>query len=268
MVISDFNTSFHHEGGLRRRRYFELFFLIWPILSACKKSAPSGPPFTLFWLFVLISPSFYLWKSFQKKLAQNLGHSGVKYIIFWLWGLKWARNKSLLLGTFPIFQNLLTTLTNSAMAAFSTLRGFGWCFSMCFPKFWLDVYILSQSLQSNFPMSILWVRLCCVRYLFCVNVFPHVSQLNIITAGFLIFTMSPPQFNWCFCKQSFRVYTFSHFSHSNLLSMWVFMCLASLPFATPLTFNWKWLRWEMIAPPWPWTWTKCLDLCQTLASQV
>ena len=121
------------------------------------------------------------------------------------------------------------------MAAFSTLRGFGWCFSMCFPNFWLDVYILSQSLQSNFPMSILWVRLCCVRYLFCVNVFPHVSQLNIITAGFLIFTMSPPQFNWCFCKLSFRVYTFSHFSHSNLLSMWVFMCLASTPFATPLS---------------------------------
>ena len=52
------------------------------------------------------------------------------------------------------------------MAAFSTLRGFGWCFSMCFPNFWLDVYILSQSLQSNFPMSILWVRLCCVRYPF------------------------------------------------------------------------------------------------------
>ena len=121
------------------------------------------------------------------------------------------------------------------MAAFFTLRGFGWCFSMCFPNFWLDVYILSQSLQSNFPMSILWVRLCCVRYLFCVNIFPHVSQLNIITAGFLIFTMSPPQFNWCFCKLSFRVYTFLHFSHSNLLSMWVFMCLASLPFATPLS---------------------------------
>ena len=113
-----------------------------------------------------------------------------------------------------------------------TLRGFGWCFSMCFPNFWLDVYILSQSLQSNFPMSILWVRLCCVRYLFCVNVFSHVSQLNIITAVFLTFTMSPPQFNWCFCKLSFRVYTFSHFSHSNLLSKWVFMCLASSPFPT------------------------------------
>ena len=98
-----------------------------------------------------------------------------------------------------------------------TLRGFGWCFSMCFPNFWLDVYILSQSLQSNFPMSILWVRLCCVGYLFCVNVFSHVSQLNIITTVFLTFTMSPPQFNWCFCKLSFRVYTFSHFSHSNLL---------------------------------------------------
>ena len=108
-------------------------------------------------------------------------------------------------------------------------------FSMCFPNFWLDVYILSQSLQSNFPMSILWVRLCCVRYLFCVNVFSHVSQLNIITAVFLTFTMSPPQFNWCFCKLSFRVYTFSHFSHPNLLSKWVFMCLASSPFATPLS---------------------------------
>ena len=115
-----------------------------------------------------------------------------------------------------------------------TLRGFGWCFSMCFPNFWLDVYILSQSLQSNFPMSILWVRLCCVRYLFCVNAFSHVPQLNIITVmtAIFFFTMSPPQFNWCFCKLSFRVYTFSHFSHSNLLSKWVFMCLASSPFAT------------------------------------
>jgi hypothetical protein len=31
------------------------------------------------------------------------------------------------------------------------------------------------------------------------------------------------------------VYTFSHFSHSNLLSKWVFMCLASTPFATPVS---------------------------------
>ena len=73
----------------------------------------------------------------------------------------------------------------------------------------------------------------CVRYLFCVNVFSHVSQVNIITAVFLTFT--PPQFNWCFCKLSFRVYTFSHFSHSNLLSKWVFMCLAISPFATLLS---------------------------------
>ena len=116
MVISDFNTSFHHEGGLRRRRYFELFFLPSPILSVCKKSAPSGPPFTLFWLFILISQFFTCKKVAKKNLTQNLGHFGVKYIIVWLWGLKWARTKSLLLHTFPIFQNLIDHLNQKCNA--------------------------------------------------------------------------------------------------------------------------------------------------------
>ena len=123
------------------------------------------------------------------------------------------------------------------MAASSTLRGLGWCFSMWLPNFWFDVYILSQNLQSYFPMSNLWiwVLLCCLRYLFCVKVFPHVSQLNIITGAFLTFTMSLPQINWCFCKLSFRLYTLSHFSHLNLPSRCVFLCLASPPLATPVS---------------------------------
>ena len=58
-------------------------------------------------------------------------------------------------------------------------------FDICFPNFWLDVYVLSQCLQSNFPMSTIWAGLCCVRYLLCVNVFGHVSQLNILNAVFL-----------------------------------------------------------------------------------
>ena len=48
-------VQFHHEDSLRRRRYFELFFFWWFILLPQKKSAPSWPIFTLFWLFVVIS---------------------------------------------------------------------------------------------------------------------------------------------------------------------------------------------------------------------
>ena len=51
-------VQFHHEDSLRRRRYFELFFFSWFILLSQKKSAPSGPIFTLFWLFVIISLIF------------------------------------------------------------------------------------------------------------------------------------------------------------------------------------------------------------------
>ena len=137
----------------------------------------------------------------------------------------------------------------------------GWCFSMWFPNFWFDVYVFSQNLQSYFPISILrkWVLLCCLRYLFCVKVFPHVSQLNIITALvlFFTFTLSLPQINWCFCKLSFRVYTLSHFSHLNLPSRCVFLCLSSTPLATPVsqtlhfsivwTFAicfWKYMQWH------------------------
>ena len=60
---------------------------------------------------------------------------------------------------------------------------------MWFPNFWFDVYVFSQNLQSYFPISIIWiwVLLCCLRYLFCVKVFPHVSLLNIITGAFFYF---------------------------------------------------------------------------------
>ena len=71
------------------------------------------------------------------------------------------------------------------------------------------------------------VSFLCERFLTCFTAEYHHCCLT--------FTMSPPQFNWCFCKLSFRVYTFSHFSHPNLLSKWVFMCLASSPFPTPLS---------------------------------
>ena len=69
-----------------------------------------------------------------------------------------------------------------------------WWFLLCFRNFWFE---LSQNLQSYFLVSILSiVILCCLISLF-VKVFPHVSQLNILsdfhsvnTSSFVLFEVS------------------------------------------------------------------------------
>ena len=41
-------VQFHHEWGLSKIRYLELFFLAWPIFSPYKNSALTEAPFNLF----------------------------------------------------------------------------------------------------------------------------------------------------------------------------------------------------------------------------
>ena len=64
--------QFHHERGLRRRRYFEVFFLERSILWPRKKSASSEPPFRLFYTFVIFLAIFTLSTQAENDLRQEL----------------------------------------------------------------------------------------------------------------------------------------------------------------------------------------------------
>ena len=94
--------------------------------------------------------------------------------------------------------------------------------------------------NQTFP-CLFYEFVCAVWGIFFVWTFFHMFHSWISSLlFFLTLTMSPPQFNWCFCKLSFRVYTFSHFSHSNTFhtqTKWVFMCLGGSPFATTVALS-------------------------------
>ena len=127
---------------------------------------------------------------------------------------------------------MLLKCTIAATDASSTLLGLGWCFEILLPKDWFDANVLSHNLQSycTAVFCTMWVLLCCFRYLFCVKVFPHVSQF-IVTGASTTFTMSVPQIRLCVWSLSFRVKTLPHCSHSNLVSRWILLCLARAPLA-------------------------------------
>ena len=109
-------VQFHHEGGLSKTRYFELFFSAWSIFSPNKNSALTEAPFNLFWTLTMILAIFAFWKSHEIFLVQNLGHkSSQKVQNCQIWEFLDWETTVYFWTFFGRLKTLLNPLTYSAM---------------------------------------------------------------------------------------------------------------------------------------------------------
>ena len=99
-----FEVQFHHEGGFRRRQYFELFSSN-DSYYYHTKSALSEPPFRLVFTFVTFLAIFTLSTQAENNFGRNLVHDLHKNSKLSVLGVPWVRNNRLLLDFFGMFKN-------------------------------------------------------------------------------------------------------------------------------------------------------------------
>ena len=110
-------VQFHHERGLSKSRYFELFSPAWSIFLPHKNSALTEAPFNLFWTLTMILAIFAFWKSYEIFLVQNLGHNLHKKWKIVIFRCILSEKQPYIFWTFfGRSKILLNTLTYSAMS--------------------------------------------------------------------------------------------------------------------------------------------------------